>query len=242
MLSRRALVGKLAAGTAAIWGAGMARASSAMLRMDMNTRSGVEPSEEQQRSAAEAARAAEPPPPAQTMAAAEGAPALAAEGAPALATEGAPALEVHHGSPEGVTDAAPPTTVTAPPPWELLRPLAIGSKVAHGWSVAGLTGVVDGVCVLTLRNARGRTHRIHLCRNSGQPQGFVYTKRFDLLVMNGGAGDLPTEEGLAQAVAEIAHVLAANERYRQKATLVAELLPQTERVRRFSGPMDRRLR
>src|SRR5262249_24044399 len=141
--------------------------------------------------------------------------------------------------PEGVTDAAPPTTLTAPPPWDLLRPLAMGSAVANGWQVAGLIGVVDGVCVLTLGNERGRTHRIHLCRNDGHPQGFAYTKRFDLVVKNGGAGDLPTEEGLAKAVAKVAHVLAANERNER---LVAELLPQEERVSRFSGPMDRRLR
>jgi hypothetical protein len=118
----------------------------------------------------------------------------------------------------------------------------MGVEVAHGWRVAGLSGVVDGVSVLTLRNARGRTHRIHLCRNDGRPQGLIHTKRFDLVVMNGGAGDLPTEEGLAQAVAQVARVLAANERDRHQASLVAELLPHAERVRRFAGPVDRRLR
>jgi hypothetical protein len=101
-----------------------------------------------------------------------------------------------------------------------------------------LSGAVDGVCVLTLRNERGREHRVHLCRNDGQPQGLVYTNRLDLVVMNGGQGDLPTEEGLAQAVAEVAHVLAANER----ASVVAELLPQRERVRLYGSPVDRRLR
>ena len=118
----------------------------------------------------------------------------------------------------------------------------LGSEAAHGWRVAELTGVVDGTCVLTLRNERGRTHRVHLCRNAGRPQGLVYTERFDLVVMNGGQGDLPTEEGLAQAVAEVSHVLAANEHDWRKEPLVAALLPQEERVRRFTGSMDRRLR
>jgi hypothetical protein len=118
----------------------------------------------------------------------------------------------------------------------------MGSEVAHGWSVAGLTGAVDGSCVLTLQNQRGRTHRVHLCRNNGQPQGLVYTANFDLLVMNGGQGDLPTDEGLAQAIAEIAHVLAANEGDRRQEPVVTALLPHAERVRRFQGSVDRRLR
>jgi hypothetical protein len=139
-----------------------------------------------------------------------------------------------------VIDASP--AASAPPPWELVRPLAIGSVVAHGWRVAELSGVADGSCVLTLRNARGRAYRVHLCRNDGRPQGLVHTQRFDLVVMNGGQGDLPTEEGLAQAVAQVAHVLAANEGGRQQEPVVTALLPHAERLRQFAGPVDRRLR
>jgi hypothetical protein len=129
--------------------------------------------------------------------------------------------------------ASPP--VNASPPWELLRPLAVGSVVARGWRVAELSGVADGSLVLTLENERGRAHRVHLCRNDGRPQGLVYTKQFDLVVMNGGQGDLPTEEGFAQAVAEVAHVLAANEGDRRQAPVVAALLPHAERVQRFAA-------
>ena len=124
--------------------------------------------------------------------------------------------------------------MSEPPPWELLRPLALGSVVAHGWRVADLSGVENGSSVLTLRNERGREHRVHLCRNDGRPQGLVYTRRLDLVVMNGGRGDLPTEEGLAQAVAELAHVLAANEADRRHEPLVTALLPQAERLRLFA--------
>jgi len=144
--------------------------------------------------------------------------------------------------PQAIVDAGALATLSAPAPWRLLRPLKMGSAVAHGWRVAGLTGVVDGACVLTLQNQRGRTHRVHLCRNDGRPHGLVYTQRFDLLVMNGGVGDLPTEEGLAQAVAEVAHVLAANEGEGRHAPVVTALLPHAERVRRFAGPVDRKLR
>ena len=60
--------------------------------------------------------------------------------------------------------------------------------------------------------------------------------------MNGGVGDLPTEEGLAQAVAEVAHVLAANEPNRRHEPVVTALLPHAERVRQFNGEMNRSLR
>ena len=122
---------------------------------------------------------------------------------------------------------------SSPPPWELLSPLVAGSVVGHGWRLVGLGPVEDGSCVVTLQNRRGRSHRVHLCRNDGNPQGIVYTRRVDLVVMNEGYGDLPTEERLAQAVAELAHVIAANE-----ATVpdrVAELLPHAERLRRFAA-------
>jgi hypothetical protein len=130
--------------------------------------------------------------------------------------------------------AAPAKSVATPPPWELVSPLATGSTVAHGWRLANLGPVRDGSCVVTLQNARGRSHRIHLCRNDGHPQGLVYTRRVDLLVMNEGHGDLPTEENLAQAVAELAHTVAANER-RVPGRLFTKLLPHAERLQRFAS-------
>src|SRR5438874_5058240 len=123
--------------------------------------------------------------------------------------------------------------ISSPPPWDLLSPLVAGSVVAHGWRLVGLGPVEDGSCVVTLQNRRGRSHRVHLCRNDGNPQGIVYTRRVDLGALNEGDGHLPTEERLAQAVAELAHVIAANE-----ATVpdrVAELLPHAERLRRFAA-------
>lgn len=125
-------------------------------------------------------------------------------------------------------------------PWHLLHPLTPGSVVAHGWRVAELSAVTGGACVLTLKNQRGRMHRVHLCRNDGRPQGLVYTDQIDLVVMNGGRGDLPTEEGLAQAVAEVAHVLAANEAGRRQQSL--ELMSHAERLQRFATIADARLR
>ena len=121
------------------------------------------------------------------------------------------------------------------PPWELLHPLAAGSTVGSGWKITELTSVAHGSCVLTLENEKGRTQRIHLCRNDGSPQGLVYTKRLDLVVMNGGQGDLPTDETLAQAIAEVAHVLAANESARRNDAVVNALLPHAERIEQFAS-------
>jgi hypothetical protein len=156
----------------------------------------------------------------------------------ALATE---ALEASPPALAQRLDGGPSAAITSPP-WELLRPLALGAVVAHGWRVAELSTVEDGACVLTLRNGRGRAHRVHLCRNDGHPQGLVYTEKVDLVVMNGGQGDLPTEEGLAQAVADVAHVLAANEGRRRHGGVITALLPQAERLRRFAGSGSGRLR
>lgn len=148
------------------------------------------------------------------------------------------ALVVDGSHGDAAADAA--TDAATPPPWELVSPLAIGSEVSHGWRVAGLGAVVNGSCVLTLENERGRSHRVHICRNDGSPQGLVYTDRFDLVAMNGGQGDLPTEESFGLAVAELAHVLAGNERRHE--AIATALLPQAERVRLYSGDADRRLR
>lgn len=199
MLSRRALVGKLAAGvagTAVALAAGGGRANAALARRGAN-------------------------------------------GSEAVGQDKAPPAS---GAAPEVIDAALASTQSAQPPWELLRPLAASSVVANGWRVADLSDVVDGSCVLTLRNERGREYRVHLCRNDGHPHGLVHTQRLDLLVMNGGQGDLPTEEGFAQAVAELANVLAANEGDRWDQDLVTALLPHEERLRLFAGPVARRLR
>lgn len=207
MLSRRDLVGKIAAGTAAVCAVGVAKTGFASVRRRPATGTG------------------------QGVGGTPKAPASAPQATvPAVAAQ------------QPIVDTGVPTTQSASAPWELLRPLTMGSAVAHGWRVAGLTGAVDGSCVLTLENARGRSHRVHLCCNDGRPQGLVYTNQFDLVVMNGGVGDLPTEEGLAQAVAEVAHVLAANEgNWRQEPMLTA-LLPHAQRVQQFTGAMNRSLR
>jgi hypothetical protein len=141
--------------------------------------------------------------------------------------------------PEGERVSTPPTEgdAAAPAPWELVAPYVAGAEIAHGWRLVDLAPVRDGSAVATLQNARGRAHRIHLCANDGTPHGIVYTRRIDLVVMNQGYGDLPTEEHLGQAVAELAHAVAANES-RVPESALAALLPHAERVQRFAAAND----
>jgi hypothetical protein len=210
MLTRRDLIGKVAAGATVVFAGGVARASYRAVEHELSAPQGA-PSEGWQ-------QANEP------VAAVE-----RSDAQPSTSNPSAPDV--------AATDAA--AAASAPPPWELIRPLELGSVVGYGWRVAGLSGAVDGSAVLTLQNRRGRTHRVHICRNDGNPQGLVYTRRFDLVVMNGGRGDLPTEEKFARVVAEVAHVLASNEVDPRQGAVVAALLPQAERQRLFS---DSRLR
>ena len=139
---------------------------------------------------------------------------------------------------ETLPTPAEAAAIAAPPPWGLVSPLTAGAGLAHGWRLAELGPVRDGSCVVTLENPRGRARRVHLCRNDGTPRGLVYTRRVDLVVMNEGAGDLPTEETLAQAVAALAHVVAANEGTVPE-SLFTDLLPHTERVERFAAATGR---
>ena len=125
-------------------------------------------------------------------------------------------------------DPAPIDAPSAAAPWELLAPLTAGAALGHGWQVAALSGVEAGSCVLTLQHASGRTQRVHVCRHDGRPAGVVYTDTLDLLVMNDGAGETPTDEGLAQAVATVAHAVARN-----AGAAPAELLAHAERLERY---------
>ncbi|MEB2286381.1 MAG: hypothetical protein OZ922_17085 [Myxococcales bacterium] len=132
-------------------------------------------------------------------------------------------------------DATPvPRQEDAPAPWALLAPYAAGAEVAYGWRLVDLSPVRDGAAVATLQNARGRAYRVHLCRNDGDPQGVIHTRRVDLVVMNQGYGELPTEEHMGQAVVALAHVVAANERTVADAVFAA-LEPHSERVQRFAA-------
>lgn len=194
MLSRRALVGKLAAGVAVAWVAGPGRAKAATKSNEAASGGRVD-----ERGSAPAA--------------------LPEPSAPLTAMETA-----------------------ADAPWELIRPMKAGDEVASGWRLAAFRGLADdGSFVVTLENAKGRKHRVHICRNDGRPEGLVHTKKFDLIVMNGGQGDLPTDEGLARAVARLGRTVARNESAVAQ-SVAGALMSHQQRLARFSGDDGARLR
>ena len=204
MLSRRTLIGKAAVGAAAAVALGAARKGVAAIRAPRVATTGNPPNDH------------------------------GVDGVPPNAPSLPPSVDASDTSAVSSPPVAEAPAVSAPPPWELLHPLTAGAVVARGWRVAELSPVRHGACVVTLANARGRAHRVHICRNDGTPHGLIYTRRLDLVVMNGGRSDVPTEEGFAQAVARLAHVVARNER-RVGADVFAELLPHAERMERFAG-------
>ena len=132
----------------------------------------------------------------------------------------------------------PPSRDRQPPPWPLLQPLTEGSEISHGWSLRGLGGVVEGGVELTVGDAQGHERRILVCRNDGQPRGIVFTDRFDLFVINDARNREATDEGLAQAVATVAHLLAANERDPRHDAVIAALVTHAQRSQKrdSAGP------
>lgn len=130
---------------------------------------------------------------------------------------------------EAIADAGDALAPTAP--WQLLSPLTAGSEIAHGWTLEGVNDVSHGAAVITLRSSTGRTARIHFCRHDGRRSGIVATAQFDLLLMNGGEGEVATEEGLAQAVAAVARIVSRNE----STASVDGLMTHDERLAEFGA-------
>ena len=95
-------------------------------------------------------------------------------------------------------------------PWALLAPLLPNSELPLGWRVEALTKVERGAAVLTLLHESGGHATVHLCRNGGRPVGIGYSKHVDMVLMNGGKGDRPTEESIGRVLMAIATRIDAN--------------------------------
>ena len=100
--------------------------------------------------------------------------------------------------------------VTAPP-WWLLAPLEAGTRIGREWRVADLSAIAQGATILSLAHRDGRTARVHICARRGQPRGLAHTGLFDLVLMDGGQGDLPTDESLGRVLKQVARRIRRNE-------------------------------
>jgi hypothetical protein len=117
------------------------------------------------------------------------------------------------------SEAAPSTTTLMPPvtapasptlqsgPWELIAPYRAGAPLALGWRVADLSAVERGAVTLRLRHDGGAEAGVALCRNGGQPRGVAHTEQLDLILINGGHGDSPTDEDLGRVLVSLAELL-----------------------------------
>lgn len=119
------------------------------------------------------------------------------------------------------------------PLW-LLAPLAPGSSLGKGWTLETLSAVERGASVLGLRNADGRAARVHLCARDGRPRGVAHTALFDLMLMDGGQGDHPTDEGLGRALLTLASRVRNNELQTADRRVIG-LLSHVQRVERFGA-------
>ena len=99
----------------------------------------------------------------------------------------------------------------SPDPWPMFEPLTAGKVIALGWSIEGITPVIDGAAIVHLTSDRGQKARVRICRNDGKPIGVAHTERYDFLVMNGGSGDTPTAEDLGRVLLTVAGIVGKNE-------------------------------
>ena len=132
----------------------------------------------------------------------------------------------------------PPSEAEAPAPaaephWQLLAPLGPGDAVGLGFRLASLSPVTAGGAVLMLSRAGGQEARVHICRHDGQPRGMAHTRKLDLILMNGGRGDTPTNEELGRVLLGLAARLAANEK--RAAELIRSMQTHEERLRLYAG-------
>ena len=138
-------------------------------------------------------------------------------------------------SPAALASAAVGATSGAP--WWLLAPLGVGASVGRGWHVADLAPVARGATILSLAHRDGREARVHICARSGRARGLAHTALFDLVLMDGGQGDRPTDERLGRVLQQLARHIRRNELRVDDDGLrsVVQLQSHTDRATRY-GP------
>ena len=117
-------------------------------------------------------------------------------------------------------------------PWWLFKPLQQGSRVGLGWRIQDLGAVERGAAILELSHDKaGVTARVHICTYEDQPRGLAHTELFDLILMDGGQGDKPTEESIGRVLLTLADIIRENE-LGEEADLdrVNRMLSHSERV------------
>jgi len=118
-------------------------------------------------------------------------------------------------------------------PWWLFEPLTIGSPLAYGWSLMELSRIERGASVLSLSHRSGAQARIHICSHQGHPQGIASSKYLDLLLMDGGDGNTPSDEKLGRVILSLAKHIAKTEEFLEKSNVLSQLEKHEERLIRY---------
>lgn len=126
-----------------------------------------------------------------------------------------------------------PPVPAASPAW-LVHPLQPGTPLGLGWSLGAVHPPERGAVVVELTQG-ARLARVHVCQHQGQPRGLAHTEWLDLLLMDGGTGQSPTEEGLGRVVRALAQVIRQNELRPGAEAQIAALMTHGDRVARFAG-------
>lgn len=95
--------------------------------------------------------------------------------------------------------------------WQLLAPVKEGSDLGLGWRACSLAPLELGTVVLLLTGEGGRKANVRICRNVGAPVGVAHSSSLDFVLVNGGDGDVPTEESLGRVVLGMAESVARRE-------------------------------
>lgn len=99
------------------------------------------------------------------------------------------------------TSAAAPavTPLSASEAWRPFAPFRAGSSLGFGWSLADVTGLVEGSLVVRLRHEGDeRKAEVRVYRNGGNPRGLAHTPELDLMLVT--HSKRPTDEDLGRAV------------------------------------------
>ena len=123
---------------------------------------------------------------------------------------------------QAATPAPKATSAAGPGLWALIAPFKAGDELGFGWRIEAL-GLTDrGTAQLVLAHAGGkRKPRVDVCRRVGAPRAVAHTKDLDLMLMNGAAGSMRSDEALGRALIAFAARLQTSPQSKELASLMA---------------------
>ena len=88
--------------------------------------------------------------------------------------------------------------------WWVLGDLQQGAYLGEGWFLSDLSPIERGASVISFQKKNGEIARVHLCAHFGTPKGIASTRYLDFLLMDGGTGNTPSNEGLGRVILSLA--------------------------------------